>query len=250
VSDRLRTAAVLGIVGLAIGLGGCGGSSSHGAGTTPASSSSSVSKTVSTTASATSQPGRSSTQTATPTSTAAPNSVATAPPPTPAGTPAPPDGLRPTAGYATYELCSNPCSGAVPSSLRRALHLPGPSAGAGCPISSGSGPVTPEGSAQIKLTPFIGSSWKAARVTWEASDGYKGPVLIRGRQISGSGALGFGEGHTPYDELQLLASGMGAPTPSGGGRAWLSFTRASGPGCYAYQVDGTSFSSVIVFRAS
>ena len=98
--------------------------------------------------------------------------------------------------------------------------------------------------------PFIGSIWKAARVTWVAAGGYPGPVLIRGRQVGGSGAVGFGEGRTPYDELQLLAQGSGAPSVSGQGRAWLSFTRLRRAGCYAYQVDGTSFSYAIVFRAS
>jgi hypothetical protein len=106
------------------------------------------------------------------------------------------------------------------------------------------------GSGQLALTPFIGSSWRGARVTWEATAAYRGPVLIRGRRVDGAGALGFGEGHVPYDELQLLASGMGPPAPPGGGRAWLSLTRVRSAGCYAYEVDGTSFSSVIVFRAS
>jgi hypothetical protein len=84
---------------------------------------------------------------------------------------------------------------------------------------------------------FIGSSWRGARVTWTAS-GYSGPVLVRGRQIGGAGAVGFGEGHVPYDELQLQGSGP-----------WQSFTRVQSPGCYFYQVDGTSFSTTIVFRA-
>jgi hypothetical protein len=100
------------------------------------------------------------------------------------------------------------------------------------------------------VTPFIGSAWRGARVTWTATPGYTGPVLIRGRRLGGSGAVGFGEGHVPYDELQLLAAGTGAPAMSGGGRAWLSVTRVRSPGCYAYQIDGTSFSSVIVIRAT
>jgi hypothetical protein len=91
--------------------------------------------------------------------------------------------------------------------------------------------------------PFVGSAWKGARVTWQAS-GYQGPILIRGSQVGGPGAVGFGEGHTPYGELQLLGTAMGAPPGQ-----WPSFTRAQGPGCYAYQIDGTSFSKVIVFRA-
>lgn len=164
--------------------------------------------------------------------------------PTPAGTPAAPDGLRQTAGYSTYELCASQCSGAVPASLRRALHLPALGSGGSCPVSAGSGPVKPAPSTQLALGPFIGSTWKGGRVTWQTS-GYSGPILIRGRQLGGSGAVGFGEGHIPYDELQLLGTATGAPPGQ-----WPSFTRVQGPGCYAYQVDGTSFSSVIVFRAS
>jgi hypothetical protein len=86
-------------------------------------------------------------------------------------------------------------------------------------------------------------------VTWSSAPSYTGPVLIRGRQLGGTGAVGFGEGRVPYDELQLLAQGMSTPRGLGGGREWLSFTRVRSPGCYAYQVDGTSFSTVVVFRA-
>jgi hypothetical protein len=78
-------------------------------------------------------------------------------------------------------------------------------------------------------------------VSWGDS-GYRGPVLIRGRQVGGPGAVGFGEGHVPYDELQLQTGSGGPP--------WQSFTRVRSPGCYFYQVDGTSFSETIVFRAS
>jgi hypothetical protein len=103
--------------------------------------------------------------------------------------------------------------------------------------------VKPVPTTQLALTPFVGSAWKGARVTWQAP-GYSGPILIRGRQLGGSGAVGFGEGHVPYDELQLLGTAMSAPPGQ-----WPSFTRVQSPGCYAYQVDGTSFSEVIVFRA-
>ncbi len=101
----------------------------------------------------------------------------------------------------------------------------------------------------LTLTPFIGSAWKAARVTWVAATSYSGPVLIRGRRLGAPGAVGFGEGRTPYDELQLLASGAHGPSVQGQGRAWLSFTRVRGAGCFAYQVDGANFSRVVVFKA-
>ena len=82
----------------------------------------------------------------------------------------------------------------------------------------------------------------------DAKASYEGPILIRGRRVDGASAVGFGEGHVPYDELQLLAPGQGAATPRGTGREWFTFTRVQGPGCYAYQVDGTSLSEVVVFR--
>lgn len=178
-----------------------------------------------------------------------PGRTATAPPPTPRGTPGPPDGLRATTGYGTYELCSGHCAGSVPDSLRRPLHLPKLAPGVSCPTSVAGGPLGANPATSLTVTPFVGSAWSGGRITWTASAAYGGPVLIRGRQLGGPHAVGFGEGHVPYDELQLLAPATGAPTPAGGGRAWPSFTRVRTPGCYAYQVDGTSFSEVIVFQA-
>jgi hypothetical protein len=108
----------------------------------------------------------------------------------------------------------------------------------------GSGPVSPAQSPAVAVTSFIGSAWSGARVTWITTRRDAGPVLIRGRELSGPHAVGFGSGHVPYDELQLLTPVSRAP----GAGEWPSFTRVRGPGCYAYQVDGTSFSTVVVFR--
>ena len=104
--------------------------------------------------------------------------------------------------------------------------------------------MKPSSPTQLTLTPFVGSAWQGARVTWVAS-GYRGPILIRGHELGGPHAVGFGEGHVPYDELQLDGGSYGAPPGQ-----WLSFTRVRGPGCYGYQIDGTSFSEVVVFRAN
>ncbi len=104
--------------------------------------------------------------------------------------------------------------------------------------------MKPSSPTQLTLTQFVGSAWQGTRVTWVAS-GYQGPILIRGRELEGPHAVGFGEGHVPYDELQLDGGSYGSPPGQ-----WLSFTRVRGPGCYAYQIDGTSFSEVVVFRAS
>jgi hypothetical protein len=181
---------------------------------------------------------------------AATHTTRTRPASTPPGTPPAPAGLSPTSGYGSYELCQGTCSGSVPASLRRLLRLPADDGGP-CPVTlSANGPISPlQLGSGLGFSSFIGSSWLAARVTWTADGTYTGPILIRGGQLGGGGGVGFGEGRTPYDELQLLAGGQQAPQVANGGRAWLSFTRVRAPGCYAYQVDGASFSEEIVFRA-
>jgi hypothetical protein len=72
--------------------------------------------------------------------------------------------------------------------------------------------------------------------------------LIRGRQIDGPNELRFGPGDNPSTELQLDESNM-AVIGEGDWPNWPSYTRLRTPGCYAYQVDGTSFSTVITFQA-
>jgi hypothetical protein len=242
---------------LVFGAGGCGASSthtSHAATTAPATSTAAPATSTAapavTTSSTTTR--RQTTMHATHTTTTAASSTATHTSQTQTTSAAPvvSNGLRPATGYSSYDDCSAPCSGSVPASMQRPLHLPQLAAGASCPVSAGSGPVRPIGSAELSVSPFIDSSWQGGRVTWASASSYTGPVLIRGGRLGATGAVGFGAGHVPVDALQLLAPGMGAPTPPGGGREWPSFTRVQAPGCYGYQVDGTAFSEVIVFRVT
>jgi hypothetical protein len=166
-------------------------------------------------------------------------------------------GLRAVTGYGSYDSCVGTCTGSVPASVRRPLNFPALAPGGGCPESAGasiagvgpgqgSGPVYVAQPSPLAVTSFVGSTWLAARVTFVAAPNYTGPVLIRGGQIGGAGAVGFGEGQVPVDELQLFTS----VTTSSGPREWPSFTRLRSPGCYAYQADGTNFSEVIVFAAT
>jgi hypothetical protein len=268
--DRRRFSALALLVLTALAAAGCGGSS--------APKSASVPETTSTTTTATSHPPPVSTAAPPPTTTSAtttsststataPATTTTAPAPTTttstATTPLPtaPAGLAAATGYSSYDNCQGTCTGSVPASLRRALHLPGLGAGGACPVSGvapvsyagpavGTGPVYAAQSTPFAITSFINSSWDGARVTWVANPSYTGPVLIRGGQVGGAGAVGFGEGHVPVDELQLLtAAGQSSGEPAGA-REWPSFTRVRSAGCYAYQVDGTDFSRVIVFQAT
>jgi hypothetical protein len=228
---------------IALALAGCGGSSSSS--TTASTVASVTSSTGSTLLGTTSSSSTTTSKTRTHTSVTASKTVAavsTAPPPTPAGTPAAPAGLAQTTGYSTYENCSVHCSGAVPASLRRPLSFPAAS-GSSCPTGAAPGPVTPKLSSSLRVSPFLGSKWDGTQVTWAAPAGFSGPIMIRGRQLGGAGAIGFGEGHVPYDELQIYA----AP---GHAHSWPTFVRVRGPGCYAFNIDIAHKTEAFVFRAT
>lgn len=152
------------------------------------------------------------------------------------------------------------------SSLYRPLHVPSLSSGDGCPTSSidtsidfgtfgvsagwGPGPAYPIGltDGTVAVThdsPVVSArSWGVQKILWFVHPRYGGLVLIRGRQLDGSSILRFERGSLPPPELRLPR----APRSSTGGRTKPSFVRVKNPGCYAFQIDGTSFSRLIVFR--
>ncbi len=89
------------------------------------------------------------------------------------------------------------------------------------------------------------------KVLWVSAPAYQGPVLIRGARLDGSGVVQFATGGSaPTSEFKLLEPGASSPGEGAGWREWPSYTEVPQPGCYAYQVDGTSFSAVIVFEAA
>ena len=98
---------------------------------------------------------------------------------------------------------------------------------------------------------FAGSRWTGFKVLWVSRPQYDGPVLIRGRRLDGHGWVGFEQGRVPLAELQFPSgTGAGAPLSTHGWRNWPSTARLRFPGCYGVQIDGTTFSTVVVFRAS
>jgi hypothetical protein len=156
--------------------------------------------------------------------------------------------------------------------LRRPFHLPKIAAGADCPVSArsrvdlgaegvrmlpGRGPAYPNFDSSGELDfywpplptqgDFYGSGWSGNKVLWWVAGTYSGPVLIRGHRIDGPQFLRFGVGSPPPLELRIRAH-KGSPLRKGA-RDRPSYTRVRAPGCYAYQIDGTSFSRVIVFKA-
>jgi hypothetical protein len=150
---------------------------------------------------------------------------------------------------------------------RRPLHLPRLTPSAHCPATTGrsqptstlgvmlgNGPVRPVGVANGVLTyiapspapqnPFRNSKWGGNKILWAVGPTVPGDVLIRGHQLDGSGGLRFGMGTTPDTELVLRASDVTAD--SAGWRGYPSETRVQRPGCYGYQIDTTSTSTIVV----
>lgn len=156
---------------------------------------------------------------------------------------------------------------AEPSFAAPALHLPTVASGGKCPVSPakawtglgqadrvlGNGPLYPiadyfrEGGATLDLRPDDkqpdGTYGK--KVRWLAV-GYTGPVLIRAGRIDGPGKAGaqflyWGE---KRDDgwFAVLPQEDYLDLPAG--------TTVSGPGCFAYQIDGTNFSTTVVFSAA
>jgi hypothetical protein len=154
--------------------------------------------------------------------------------------------------------------GDVWASLRsRPLVLPTVSAGGACPVTPsvqaspnfgqalGTGPAYPVGFGTDSTYHYASTNeeggWLYLKVLWIVDPVYKGQTLVRGRQIDGSGELRFERGPDPATELQLAQET--ALTGSDSWPNWPTYTRLKGQGCYAYQIDGTTFSKVIVFKA-
>jgi hypothetical protein len=161
--------------------------------------------------------------------------------------------------------------GRAGSPLSRPLHLPHIAHGARCPVSRpdnrvpfvtrfdvgvgiGKGPAYPVGlpTGVLQLAPaqnFDSRNWAGQKVLWFVLPGYRGPVLVRGARIDAPGRVRFQRGDVPPLRLRITRSPAepGTPVPTDA-RYVPSYTRVRGPGCYAYQIDGTSFSRVVVFR--
>jgi hypothetical protein len=170
------------------------------------------------------------------------------------GHPRPP--LRPEVGEGTWGLLRRPLDlfrlepgSDCPRSYARPAHTLSNQLGAAAPL--GEGPVYPvvttgpedrgRETAPHRRPYGVGrleGGWYYLKTLWVERPRYRGPALVRGRQLDGPRLVRFGAGPRPTTELRLW-------NPSGGfGRGWLeraSYLRLRGPGCYGLQVDGKSF---------
>jgi hypothetical protein len=187
--------------------------------------------------------------------------------------------VRSAAALAALTLIPSGAASAPWAKLRRPLHLPTVAADKPCPVSGfarfdfakyevgrgiGPGPAYPIGFTQPgsilefvyppdPKSEFAGSAWSGQKVLWFVAPSYRGPVLIRGRRLDGPEILRFERGKVPPVELHIPRGTNVVGNPGvfeQGQRYRPSYTRLRAPGCYAYQIDGTSFSHVVVFRAA
>ena len=156
--------------------------------------------------------------------------------------------------------------------LRRPLHLPKLAPGAECPVSRvdtrvawkrqnifggsgiGRGPVYPglgssSGLLYATRDEQYGGPWFGEKVFWYVLPSYRGPVLIRGRRLDGPQRLGFNGRRLPEPELRISPeNSVSWAGQQPGSRGVPSGVRILTSGCYGFQIDGTSFSRIVVVR--
>jgi hypothetical protein len=95
---------------------------------------------------------------------------------------------------------------------------------------------------------------------WSSTPAYRGPVLVRGRRLDARGTVEFGSFLRRSPELRLPAGSWDEDTKlarklwpravRAGWRFSLARTWVDSDGCYALQVDGESFSDVVLFAST
>lgn len=215
---------------------------------------------------------------------AAPGPHAASPAPSRAGGPAqtpsvlarqglqvPPTYQQACAGSAS--VCLNVPAGPIPAVLNRPLRFPALRPGQRCPQSHGSSsPVTIAddtgtefGNGLVRV--LIGASrdgvagllahtntppWLGFKTAWVSVPAYQGPFVIRAKRLGHPGPVSLGTPPAmaplvvpPGPTIDTVQLSNGRP----GYRTFLSVFWVRSPGCYAWQVDGLTFSEIIVIRA-
>jgi hypothetical protein len=102
------------------------------------------------------------------------------------------------------------------------------------------------------------SRWRAGRTVWISAPSYRGPLLVRGARVDGPGTLAFGTTAVPASDLRLPEGNWEEQSATfrrwhgAAQRGWrfaVAYMRFRARGCYAVQMDGQSFSDVVVFSA-
>ena len=164
-------------------------------------------------------------------------------------------------------VCQPGISGSIPATLFPPLHLPQVVAGESCPVTpgvnstdpyvigqqyGGAGPVwmvlgdrgdTSRGTSVLGNPKTPG--WLAAENVWLVAPGYQGPFTVRGMRLAGRGTVGFGGMPTSAAFVEPPAPD---PNSSNGWRFPPGAIWVTSPGCYGFQIDGTSFTETVVIE--
>jgi hypothetical protein len=99
---------------------------------------------------------------------------------------------------------------------------------------------------QNEKPPVPYKNWGAAKTLFAAEPAERGPFVLRGRRIDEPGIVAFEQDDVFSAELVLVDPRIENL------EGWFEdvfATLVKDPGCYAIQVDGLTFSEVIVFEA-
>jgi hypothetical protein len=115
-------------------------------------------------------------------------------------------------------------------------------------VALGPGPVRPDGPWDLHgviNAGNTGDAWYSFKNEWQADATYDGPFRVRGARIDGPGDMGFG---LRPDTSELLVPAGPTQTVADGYRWAPGAMFVTAAGCWAFQVDGTTFFSVMVFQ--
>ncbi|MBV9604928.1 MAG: hypothetical protein JO027_07470 [Solirubrobacterales bacterium] len=178
--------------------------------------------------------------------------------------------------------CLTVPAGPVPIALRRPFHLPRLTAGQRCPTTAGTrfsnselggvglgaGPVRPafgnrgdlvHGRVVLGTTNIPG--WYGIKTVWYSLPSYTGPWSVRAARLSGRGRIDLSQvpaprpgpepptGGSPFSRTAVGVSPGDTLNTGAGYRTDPRTTWITGPGCYAFEVDGLHSHELIVFQA-
>jgi hypothetical protein len=98
---------------------------------------------------------------------------------------------------------------------------------------------------KVRMAPGRGR-WYGIKTHFFSVPGYQGPFLVRTRRLDQAGPVRIGA--SPASARPLLVRAGPTANGSGGWREVPYFTFVRAPGCYGWQIDGRTFSEVIVAR--
>jgi hypothetical protein len=167
--------------------------------------------------------------------------------------------------------CLHVPAGLIPAALKRPLHFPVLRTGQRCPASRGTPFSTPDfggmalgtgpvrvlivsrgnlrhGTADL-INPTSSPPWLALKTLWFSLPAYQGPFVIRAKRLGRPGPAALGDVTGGPVAVPLVVPPGPTINSFGGYRTSPGGLWVRTPGCYAWQVDGLTFSEIIVVHA-